>query len=176
MRRTLLALSVAAGIGAVPVADAGAAKAPNLVLVSPRGQLAAGETVQLTSEDLRWERKGALVKCPASDLTGSVVSNTASDVTVSLTEATFGGGLNEACNFLIPPGAIGFPVRATGLPWTMKVLPRALDVAIESPSGTFIERPGPSAEPPCVYSARRLLLRSPGSVNEASVFEMSSWD
>lgn len=179
MRRVLLALLATAMVGAVQAASAGAvkyAKGPNVVLVAPRGQLAPGETVQLTSEDLRWERKGALVKCPVSLLTGSVVSNTASDVTVSLTKASFGGGINEACNFLIPPAEIGFPLLATGLPWTMKVLPKGLNVSIESPSGAFIERPGPVGEPRCVYSARRLLLRSPGSVNEASVFEMSSWD
>jgi hypothetical protein len=181
MRRLLLALIAVALAGAVsvPVASARRAamsKAPNLVLDAPRGYLAPGDTVKLTSEDLRWERKGALVQCPVSVLTGSVVTNTASEVTVSLTEASFGGGLNEACDFLIPPGEIGYQVRATGLPWTMKVLPKGLNVAIESPSGTLIERPGVNAAMPCIYSSRRFLLRSPGSVNGASVFEMSSWD
>jgi hypothetical protein len=179
MRRLLPALIVALIVVAVPVASArkaGEYKAPNVVLVAPRGQLAPGETVQLASDDLRFERKGALIKCPASVLTGSVVSNTPSDATVSLTGASFGGGVNEACNFLIPPGQIGFPVLATGLPWTMKLLKKGLTVSIESPSGAFIERPGTPGEPPCVYSARKLLLRSPGSVGEASVFEMSSYD
>lgn len=177
MRRMLLALSAAAMV-AGPVADAQAArspKAPDLVLVAPRGQLAPGDTVQLASEDLRWERKGALIACPVSILRGSVVSNTPSDLTVSLTEASFGGGINEACNFLIPPGQIGFSVLATGLPWTMKALPKELGVSIESPGGTFIERPQPGASP-CIYSARKLVLGSPGSVKEASVFEMSSFD
>jgi hypothetical protein len=179
VRRMALTLLAAVTIGALPVASAHAAgpyKAPSVVLEAPRGVLTPGDGVALASEDLRFERKGALVKCPASALTGSVVSNTPSDVTVSLTEASFGGGVNDACNFLIPPGQIGFPLLATGLPWTMKVLRKGLTVSIESPSGTFIERPGAPGEEPCVYSSRRLLLRSPGSVNEASVFEMSSFD
>jgi hypothetical protein len=58
----------------------------------------------------------------------------------------------------------------------MKVLPKELAMSIESPSGTFIERPQAGPSPPCIYSSRKLLLGSPGTVDEANVFEMSSFD
>jgi hypothetical protein len=155
MRQVGIAAVATMIVSAALMAGAGGAwarKPDGWVLVAPRGQLNAGEEVTLSSSDTSLETsRGLVIGCPTSTISGTVESNSAASTSLSLTEASFGGGIGEECNLEVPPLPASEALNAVGLPWTLTF--KGQFFTITGTNGELLELQFPTQPTTaCVYS------------------------
>ena len=150
-RRGAVALSVV--LGCLVMSGSAYAAKTRLVLATAAGPLQPGDTVTLSSSNLRFENSGGLVlDCSSSMLEGTVTSNEQATDTVSFTAASFETDPPFGCAVGPQPLPVeNESLTAEGLPWTGSFSSRGA-LVIAGAAGVTLNL-GPSS---CAYRGRML--------------------